>query len=185
MEKKYKNFLLAKYNEEVVPFFIQKNKKLNVMAVPRLQKIVINRGIGEATTDAKLVDLTYNQILKVSGQKPLITKSKKSISNFKVRKDQPIGCKVTLRSLKMYDFLVKLLNISLPKIRDFRGVPSNSFDGRGNYTLGLKEDSIFPEIKLESSDKVRGFDITFVTTAKTDKEAYDLLSKLGMPFRQN
>ena len=156
----------------------------NVMEVPKLVKIVINRGLGEAITNSKVVEYSMDQMLAITGQKPVLAKAKKSISNFKLREGQPIGCKVTLRSNKMFDFLTKLIYLSLPKIRDFRGVPINSFDGRGNYTLGLKEDSIFPEIDQLDIDKVRGFDITIVTTARTNEEAFELLKLIGMPFRK-
>jgi large subunit ribosomal protein L5 len=156
----------------------------NVMEIPRITKVVINRGIGEAVSNSKSVELSFEQMYALAGQKPLITVAKKSISNFKLREGQAIGCKVTLRSAKMYHFLNKLMNIALPKIRDFRGVPTNSFDGRGNYTLGIKEDAIFPEISYEKIDRLRGFDITIVTSAKTNEEAYQLLVALGMPFRK-
>lgn len=156
----------------------------NVMEVPRLVKIVINRGLGEAITNSKVVEYSMDQLLAITGQKPVLAKAKKSISNFKLREGQPIGCKVTLRSEKMFDFLTKLIYVALPKIRDFRGIPNNSFDGRGNYTLGLKEDTIFPEISQLDVDKVRGFDITIVTTASTNEEAFELLKLIGMPFRK-
>ncbi len=157
----------------------------NVMETPKLLKVVINRGVGEAVSNSKIVEISVEQLFAISGQKPVITLAKKSISNFKLREGQAIGCKVTLRSTRMYHFLNKLMNVSLPKIRDFRGVPVNSFDGRGNYTLGIKEDSIFPEITYEKVDKLRGFDITIVTSARSDKEAFELLSALGMPFRKS
>lgn len=176
--------LKEKYQKEIIKKLIEKHGYQNVSSVPKLEKIVINRGVGEAVTNSKAVDTTYEQIYAITGQKPVIAKAKKAISNFKIREGQAIGCKVTLRSEKMYHFLTKFINISLPKIRDFRGVPNNSFDGRGNYTIGLKEDIVFPEINLDKIDKIRGFDITFVTTAKTDEEAYDLLELLGMPFRK-
>lgn len=172
------------YDEEVRQVLSKKFGYANVMEIPKVTKVVINRGIGEAVTNSKTVELSFEQMYALSGQKPLTTSAKKSISNFKLREGQAIGCKVTLRSAKMYHFLNKLLNVALPKIRDFRGVPFNSFDGRGNYTLGIKEDSIFPEISHEKIDRFRGFDITIVTTAKTDSEAYELLLALGMPFRK-
>lgn len=163
---------------------VEKFGYANVMQTPKLVKVVINRGVGEAVSNSKIVETSFEQLFAISGQKPVITTAKKSISNFKLREGQAIGCKVTLRSSKMYHFLNKLMNVSLPKIRDFRGVPLNSFDGRGNYTLGIKEDAIFPEITYEKIDKLRGFDITIVTSAKSDQEAYELLSALGMPFRK-
>ncbi|NDC83303.1 50S ribosomal protein L5 [bacterium] len=172
------------YNEAVKSRLSQKFGYKNPMQIPKIVKIVINRGIGEAVSNSKAVDLTFEQLFALTGQKPLITTSKKSISNFKLREGQAIGCKVTLRSDKMFHFLTKLINVSLPKIRDFRGVPHNSFDGRGNYTLGIKEDTIFPEISYEKLDKSRGFDVTIVTTARTNEEAFELLSAIGMPFRK-
>ena len=174
--------LKEQYKMTIKDMLQQKFKYNNVMSIPKLEKIVINRGLGEVLTNSKVVELTYNQMAVLSGQKPVLTKAKKAISNFKIRKDQVIGCKVTLRSQKMYDFLTKFMFIVLPKIRDFRGVPKNSFDGRGNYTLSLKEDSVFPEIEIEA-DRLRGFDITFVTSAESDEEAKVLLEAFGMPFR--
>ena len=177
--------LKEKYENDVIPALSEKYAYKSSMQVPRLVKIVLNRGIGEAVSNSKVVEYTAEQFAALTGQKPLLTKSKKSISNFKIREGQIIGCKVTLRSRKMYDFLTKLLKVALPKIRDFRGVPKHSFDNFGNYTLGLKDDTVFPEIQFEKVDKVRGLDITIVTTAKTKEEAYDLLEILGMPFRKN
>ena len=171
------------YKEKAVPVLKDKYNYSSVMAVPKLEKIVINRGLGEATTNQKVIELTVNQMVAITGQIPVLCRSKKAISNFKIRKDQIIGCKVTLRGQKMYDFLTRFINIALPKIRDFRGVPKSSFDGRGNYTLGITESGIFTEFNADI-DKDRGFDITFVTTAKTDQEAYDLLDQLCMPFRK-
>jgi large subunit ribosomal protein L5 len=176
--------IVKKYKEEVVDALIERFEFDNVMSVPKIEKIVINRGMGEATTNSKVVELTYNQMARITGQKPVLTKSKKAISNFKIREDQVIGCKVTLRSAKMYDFLTKLIHIVLPKIRDFRGVPTNSFDGHGNYTLGLKEDNVFPEVNLDQMDKARGFDITIVTNTDVDEEARALLELIGFPFRK-
>ena len=173
-----------KYQTDLRKILKNKFQYKNNLSIPKLEKIVINRGMGEVVVNSNVIDKTVKQFIAISGQKPVLTRSKKAISNFKIRKDQVIGCKVTLRSDRMYDFLNKLLNIVLPKIRDFRGVPVKSFDGRGNYTLGLKEDGIFPEIQGDI-DKTRGFDITFVTSANTDKEAYALLECLGMPFRKN
>ncbi len=177
--------LKTKYQDDIVKALMEKYKYSSIMEVPKLEKIVINRGLGEAVGNSKLVEYTADQFKAITGQKPILTKAKKAISNFKIREDQIIGCKVTLRSKKMYDFLTKLLNVAIPKIRDFRGVSRTAFDGRGNYTLGLKEDIIFPEIKYDTIDRSRGFDITFVTTAKTNEEAYELLALLGMPFRKN
>jgi large subunit ribosomal protein L5 len=175
LKLKYLNEIKAKLKSEL--------GYKNDMQVPKLEKIVINRGLGEAITNSKVIDITAQTMLAITGQKPVLTTAKKSISNFKVRENQVIGCKVVLRGDKMYDFLTKLIFIAFPRIRDFRGISPVAFDGRGNYTLGLKEDNIFPEVSLENSDKLRGFDITFVTTAKSDKESFFLLKELGMPFR--
>lgn len=177
--------LKEKYKNEVIPTLQKKYTYKSSMQVPRLVKVVINRGIGEAVSNSKIVEYTAEQFASLTGQKPYLTKAKKSISNFKIREGQFIGCKVTLRSHRMYDFLTKLMKVALPKIRDFRGVPKQSFDDFGNYTLGLKDDTVFPEIPFEKVDKVRGLDITIVTSAKTKEEAYDLLESLGMPFRKN
>lgn len=172
------------YKNKVKNYLNDKFEYTNIYSVPKLEKIVINRGLSEVANNSKVVEITFNQMMAISGQKPVLCRSKKAISNFKLRKDQVIGCKVTLRSNKMYDFLTKFINIVLPKIKDFRGVPFNSFDGSGNYTLGIKEDSIFPEITGDI-DKIRGFDITFVTSKNTtDEECYELLLQLGMPFRK-
>jgi large subunit ribosomal protein L5 len=176
--------LKKKYQDEVRKVMQETFEYPNVMQIPKLTKVVINRGIGEAVTNGKSVELTFDQMYALTGQKPLITQAKKSISNFKLREGQAIGCKVTLRGDRMYDFLNKLFNVALPKIRDFRGVPNASFDGRGNYTLGIKDDTIFPEISIDKVDKARGFDVCIVTSAKSDKEAYELLRVLGMPFRK-
>lgn len=154
----------------------------NRMAVPRLQKIVINVGVGEAIDNAKLLDSVTSNVAAISGQRPVTTRAKKSISNFKLRQGVPIGCKVTLRRKVMYEFIDRLVNLALPRTRDFQGVPDKSFDGRGNYTLGIKEHTIFPEIDIDKVDKVHGMDITFVTTAETDEQAYALLKHFGMPF---
>lgn len=155
----------------------------NIHEIPKLEKIVINRGLGEAVVNPKAIDATAELLYEITGQKPVLTTAKKSISNFKIREGQVIGSKVTIRSDKMYDFLTKLINISLPRIRDFRGVSASSFDGRGNYTLGIKDDSIFPEAKESLSDKQRGLDVTFVTNTDDDNACYELLLSLGMPFR--
>ena len=154
------------------------------MQAPKIEKIVINIGVGDAVSNSKLLDEAVNELTLISGQKPIITRAKKSIAGFKLREGMPIGCKVTLRGERMYEFLDKLINISLPRVRDFRGVSNNSFDGRGNYTLGVKEQLIFPEINFDKVNKLRGMDIVFVTTAKTDEEGHELLAQLGMPFKK-
>ena len=154
------------------------------MQVPAMEKIVINIGVGDAVSNSKLLDEAVEELTIITGQKPVVTTAKKSIAGFKLREGMPIGCKVTLRGERMYEFLDKLVNISLPRVRDFRGVPKNSFDGRGNYTLGIKEQLIFPEINFDKVNKLRGMDIVFVTTAKTDEESRELLAQLGMPFHK-
>ena len=170
------------YKTEVVPALIKKFNYKNSMEVPKLDKIVINIGVGEAKENPKALESAVSDLTIISGQKPIITKAKKSIANFKLREGMAIGCKVTLRGEKMYDFADRLISLALPRVRDFRGVNGNSFDGRGNYALGIKEQLIFPEISYDKIDKVRGMDIIFVTTAKTDEEAKDLLTLMGMPF---
>ena len=170
------------YKNEIVDAMTKKFGYKNVMEVPKLDKIVINMGVGEAKENAKLLENAANDMTIISGQKPVITKAKKSIANFKLREGMPIGCKVTLRGDKMYDFLDRLVNLALPRVRDFRGINPNSFDGRGNYSMGLKEQLIFPEIDYDKVDKVRGMDISFITTAKTDEEARELLTLMGAPF---
>lgn len=170
------------YISEVVPAMIKKFSYKNVMEVPKIEKIVINMGVGEAKDNPKVLESAVADLTTISGQKPIITKARKSIANFKIREGMPIGCKVTLRGDKMYDFADRLISLALPRVRDFRGVAANSFDGRGNYSLGVKEQLIFPEISYDKIDKVRGMDIIFVTTAKTDEEAKELLTLLGMPF---
>jgi large subunit ribosomal protein L5 len=172
------------YENEVVPAMQKKFSYKNIMEVPKLYKIVINMGLGEAKENAKAIDSAVNDMTIIAGQKPIVTKAKKSIAAFKLRAGMPIGCKVTLRGEKMYSFANKLINISLPRVRDFRGVSANSFDGRGNYTLGVKEQIMFPEIQYDKIDKIRGMDIVFVTTAKTDEEARELLRLFGMPFKK-
>ena len=154
------------------------------MEVPKIEKIVINMGLGEAKDNSKAIDNAVNDMTIISGQKPIVTKARKSIANFKLREGMPIGCKVTLRGEKMYSFASKLINIALPRVRDYRGVSANSFDGRGNYTLGIKEQLMFPEIQFDKIDKIRGMDIVFVTTANTDEEARELLRLFGMPFKK-
>ena len=178
------NRLKERYNKEIVPSLREKYNYKNVMEVPKLEKIVINMGVGDATTNSKLLDAAVADLTAIAGQKPVVTKSKKVIAGFKLRQGQAIGCKVTLRGENMYNFLDKLISITLPRVRDFRGVSPKSFDGRGNYTLGLTEQLIFSEIVYDNVVKVRGMDIVFVTTAKTNEEAYDLLKGFGMPFKK-
>jgi len=171
------------YEKEVKKQLMKSFAYKNVFQVPKIEKVVVNRGIGIAASDSKALDVAVQEIAMITGQKPLITKAKKSIAVFKLRAKQPIGCKVTLRGKRMFQFLDKLINISLPKIRDFKGVSPKSFDGRGNYTLGVTEQLIFPEVDYDKIDKIRGMDITICTTAKTDNEARELLKLLGVPFR--
>ena len=178
------NRLKEKYLKEVVPSLKEKFNYKSVMEVPKLEKIVVNIGVGDATTNSKLLDAAVAELELITGQKPVITKAHKSIAGFKLREGQAIGCKVTLRSDNMYTFLDKLIAIGLPRVRDFRGVSPKGFDGRGNYTLGLKEQLIFSEIEFDNVVKVRGMDIVFVTTAKSNEEAFELLSLLGIPFRK-
>ena len=176
------NRLQEKYNETVKPSLMKEYNYSSVMECPKLVKVVINMGVGDAIANAKALDEAYEEMTLIAGQKPVITKAKKSIANFKLREGRSIGCKVTLRGERMYEFLDKLFNISLPRVRDFHGVSNTAFDGRGNYTLGVKEQLIFPEINFDKVSKVRGMDIVIVTTAKTNKEAHSLLKGLGMPF---
>ena len=171
------------YKNEVIPAMMKKFEYKSVMQVPKLDKIVINIGLGDTKDNPKALDNAINDLSLITGQKPIVTKAKKSIAAFKLREGAKIGCKVTLRSGKMYDFAYKLINVALPRVRDFRGVSGNSFDGRGNYSMGIKEQLIFPEIEYDKVDQLRGMDIIFVTTAKTDEEAKELLALLGMPFR--
>ena len=178
------NRLKEKYNNEIVPSLREKYNYASIMEVPKLEKIVVNMGVGDATTNAKLLEAAMNDLEIITGQKPVATKAKKAIAGFKVREGQAIGCKVTLRGENMYNFLDKLISITLPRVRDFRGVSNKSFDGRGNYTLGLTEQLIFSEIEYDNVVKVRGMDIVMVTTAKTNEEAYDLLKGFGMPFKK-
>ncbi len=174
--------LKGKYEKEIVPALMQKFSYKNIMQCPKLVKIVINMGVGEARDNAKVLEAALGDLTTISGQKPVVTKAKKSVANFKVREGMNIGAKVTLRGDRMYYFADKLMNIALPRVRDFRGIPANSFDGRGNYALGIKEQIMFPEIEYDKIDKVRGMDVVFVTTAKTDEEAKVLLELLGMPI---
>jgi len=172
------------YENEVVPAMMKKFEYKNKMAVPKLEKIVVNMGLGEAKENAKAIESAAGDMAIVTGQKPITTKAKKSIANFKLREGMPIGCKTTLRAEKMYSFADRLINVALPRVRDFHGVSGEAFDGRGNYTLGIKEQLIFPEIQYDKIDKIRGMDIIFVTTAGTDEEAKELLTLFGMPFRK-
>ena len=178
------NRLKEKNLNEVVPSLKEKHNYKTIMEVPKLEKIVINVGVGDATSNSKFLEAAVKDLAIISGQKPIITKAKKSIAGFKIRAGQAIGCKVTLRGENMYNFLDKLISISLPRVRDFRGISNKAFDGRGNYTLGIKEQLIFSEIEYDEVVKLRGMDIVFVTTAETNEEAYDLLKGLGMPFRK-
>ena len=178
------NRLMERYQNEVVKSLMEKFNYSSKMQAPKIEKIVLNIGVGDAVSNSKLLDEAVEELTLIAGQKPVITKAKKSIAGFKLREGMPIGCKVTLRGERMYEFLDKLVNISLPRVRDFRGVPKNSFDGRGNYTLGVKEQLIFPEINFDKVNKLRGMDIVFVTTAKTDEEGHELLAQLGMPFHK-
>ena len=172
------------YQKEIIDGMVKKFGYKNVMQVPKIEKIVINMGIGEAKENSKVLDAAMNDLAIIAGQKPVTTKAKNSIANFKIREGMPIGCKVTLRGERMYEFLDRLVNLALPRVRDFRGVNPNAFDGRGNYALGIKEQLIFPEIEYDKVDKVRGMDIIIVTTAATDEEARELLAQLGMPFKK-
>lgn len=172
------------YQKEIVDGMTKKFGYKNVMQVPRLEKIVINMGIGEAKENSKVLDAAMAELAIISGQKPVATRAKNSIANFKIREGMPIGCKVTLRGERMYEFFDRLINLALPRVRDFRGVNPNAFDGRGNYALGIKEQLIFPEIEYDKIDKIRGMDVIFVTTARTDEEARELLAQFGMPFRK-
>lgn len=183
-KKEETNRLKARYVNEIVPALIEKFHYSSVMEVPHIEKIVINIGVGDATTNAKLLDDSVRELSLITGQKPVVTKAKKSVASFKLREGQAIGCKVTLRGTRMYEFLDKLVSISLPRVRDFRGVSRNAFDGRGNYTLGIKEQLIFPEINYDQISKIRGMDVVIVTTAKTDEEATCLLELIGMPFHK-
>ncbi|MFN2437723.1 MAG: 50S ribosomal protein L5 [Chitinophagaceae bacterium] len=175
--------LRKKYRDEVIPSLMKRFSYKSVMQVPKLEKISLNRGVNGAVTDKKLVDIAVDEMTIIAGQKAMSTMSKKDISNFKLRRNMPIGARVTLRGEKMYEFLDRLIAVALPRVRDFKGVNEKSFDGRGNYTMGITEQIIFPEIDIDKVNKITGMDITFVTTAKTDEEAFELLKELGMPFR--
>jgi len=175
--------LLERYRGSVIESLRQRFKYDNVMQVPRLKAIVLNVGLGEAIQNSKLLDAAAEELAAITGQKPVITRSRKAIANFRLRENQPIGCMVTLRNQRMYEFLDRLVNVALPRVRDFRGVSRNAFDGRGNYSLGLREQIIFPEVNFDKVEKIRGMNVTIVTTAKTDEEGRALLEGLGMPFR--
>jgi large subunit ribosomal protein L5 len=176
--------LKVRYNKDIVPALMKHFSYKNVMAVPKLEKIVINMGLGEAIANAKILDVAVDELGRIAGQRPVITRAKKSIANFKLRQNMPIGAAVTLRGDRMFEFLDRLTSVVLPRVRDFRGVSMKSFDGRGNYTLGLRDQLIFPEISYEKVDKIRGMNVTIVTTARSDDEARELLRQFGMPFRQ-
>jgi len=179
----YNPRLADKYKKEVVPALVKKFAYTSIMQAPKLEKICINRGVNGAVTDKKLVDIALDELTTISGQKAVATNSKKDISNFKLRKAMPIGARVTLRGVKMYEFLDRLIAVALPRVRDFKGINEKAFDGRGNYTLGVTEQIIFPEIDIDKVNRITGMDITFVTSAGTDEEAYELLKELGMPFK--
>ncbi len=176
--------LHVRYSREIVPALMKHFKYKNVMAVPKVEKVVINMGLGEAIANAKILDVATDELGRIAGQRPVVTKAKKSIANFKLRQNMSIGAAVTLRGERMFEFLDRLTSVVLPRVRDFRGVSTKSFDGRGNYTLGLRDQLIFPEISYEKVDKIRGMNVTIVTTARSDDEARELLKHLGMPFRQ-
>jgi len=183
-EEKVPARLFEQYKKDIVPALMKRFGYKNTMQVPKLEKISINCGVGAATQDQKILETVVRELTIIAGQKPSIRKSKKAISNFKLREDIPIGCKITLRRDKMFEFMDRLISLAIPRVRDFRGVPDKSFDGRGNYTLGIKEQIIFPEIDVDKVERIFGMDITFVTTARTDEEAYELLKGFGMPFRK-
>ncbi|WP_066189240.1 MULTISPECIES: 50S ribosomal protein L5 [Gracilibacillus] len=178
------NTLKEKYNSEIVSSLVSKFNYASVMEVPKVEKIVINMGVGDAVQNSKALDSAVEELTQITGQKPVVTKAKKSIAGFRLREGMPIGAKVTLRGERMYDFLQKLIDVSLPRVRDFRGISNKAFDGRGNYTLGVKEQLIFPEINYDQVGKVRGMDVVIVTTADSDEEASELLTQLGMPFQK-
>lgn len=176
--------LANEYKEEILPQLMEKFDYSNVMEAPELEKIVVNVGLGDAKEDTKLLDTVVDEIARITGQQPTVTRAKKSIANFKIREGMPVGLKVTLRGEQMFEFLYKLVNITMPRIRDFRGVSPKSFDGRGNYSLGISEHTVFPEINIDDVDNVHGLEITIVTSAETDEEAFELLSLMGMPFQK-
>jgi large subunit ribosomal protein L5 len=178
------NRLRERFENEIKKSMMKKFNYTSVMQVPKVDKIVINMGLGEAVSNSKIIDEAVGELALITGQKPIVTRAKKSIAGFRLREGMPVGCKVTLRGARMYDFLDKLVNVALPRVRDFRGVSANAFDGRGNYTLGVKEQLIFPEIEYDKINKIRGMDIIVVTTANTDEESRELLKELGMPFQK-
>jgi large subunit ribosomal protein L5 len=184
MVERKQSLLERKFREEVVPALIRRHGYRNPWQVPRLSKVVVNIGVGEAIQDAKALESAMNDLAMITGQRPAVTRARRSVAGFKLREGMAIGCKVTLRGMRMYEFLNRLINVAIPRIRDFRGLPDNSFDGRGNYSMGVTEQVIFPEIEYDKIDKLRGMDITVVTTARTDEECFDLLKHLGMPFRR-
>ncbi|MFQ5823433.1 MAG: 50S ribosomal protein L5 [bacterium] len=181
---KYIPRLLTEYKEKIVPSLMKRFSYRNIMEVPLVEKIVVNMGVGEAIEDSKLLDRAMEDLEVITGQRPVVTIAKKSISNFKLRDGRQIGCKVTLRRWRMYEFLDRFINLAIPRVRDFRGLSDRSFDGRGNFSMGVREQIIFPEINYDKVDRIRGMDVTIVTTAKTDEEAYELLLAFGMPFRR-
>ena len=172
-----------KFKSEVAPAMMQKFGYKNVMEIPKIEKVVVNMGVGEAVADKKVIEFAVGDMQKIAGQKPIVTRARKSIAGFKIREDYPVGCKVTLRKARMYEFLDRLVSVALPRVRDFKGINNKSFDGRGNYTLGITEQIIFPEIDIDKVSKITGMDITFVTTAKDDEQAFELLKQLGLPFK--
>ena len=176
--------LRVRYSKEIIPALMKHFQYTNIMAVPRVEKVVVNMGLGEAVANAKIMDVAVDELGRITGQRAVVTKAKKSIANFKLRQNMPIGAAVTLRGDRMYEFLDRLVSVVLPRVRDFRGVSTKSFDGRGNYTMGLRDQLIFPEISYEKVDKIRGMNVTIVTTARNDDEARELLKQLGLPFRQ-
>jgi len=178
------SYLYEKYQSEVVPALMKKFNYKNLMQVPRMEKIVVNMGLGEAVQNIKILDHAVQELTVITGQKPVITRAKRSIAQFKLREGMPIGCRVTLRRERMYEFYNRLVNVALPRVRDFRGISPRSFDGRGNFAMGVKEQIIFPEVDYDSIDKIKGFNVVVTTTAKTDEEAKELLKLLGMPFRE-
>ncbi len=177
--------LKENYKEQILPALMDKFEYDNVMEVPKVEKIVVNMGLGDAAEDAKLLDLGVEMITQITGQNPVITRAKKSIANFKIRKGMPVGCKATLRGEKMYEFLYKLINVALPRVRDFRGLSPKSFDGRGNYSLGLDNNTVFPEISVDEIERILGMDIVIITSAESDEEARELLALMNMPFKKN
>ncbi len=174
----------SRYREEIIPAMMKTFDYKNVMQVPRLEKVVINMGLGEALENARILDTSMEELSRITGQRPVLTRARKSIANFKLREGNPIGCRVTLRKQRMYDFLYRLLNVAMPRVRDFKGVSPRGFDGRGNYTLGVREQLIFPEVNYDDVEKIKGMNITIVTSARTDEEARELLELLGFPFRK-